>query len=71
MSDDFLLPPTRKALMNSLPWIGKITGCFTSEVFIEKTGYKATMYILAIIQIVAVVSKLHSRFPNHLAAGLT
>ena len=57
--------------MNSLPWIGKITGCFTSEVFIEKTGYKATMYILAIIQIVAVVSKLHSRFPNHLAAGLT
>lgn len=57
--------------MNSLPWIGKITGCFTSEIFIEKTGYKVTMYILAIIQIVAVVSESYSCAPDNLEAELT
>jgi fucose permease len=53
----FQLPATRKALMNSLPWIGKIMGCFGSETFIERTGYKKTMYAAACIQIVALISE--------------
>lgn len=48
------LPPTRKALMNSLPWIGKILGCFFSDLFIDRAGYKNTMYAAAAIQIVGV-----------------
>lgn len=49
------LPPTRRALMNSLPWVGKILGCFLSDAFIEHTGYKNTMYAAAGIQVVGVV----------------
>lgn len=43
--------------MNSLPWIGKILGCFGSEAFIDRSGYKRTMYAAAGIQIVALISK--------------
>lgn len=43
--------------MNSLPWIGKITGCLGAELFIEQTGYKNTMYAVGVIQIIGVVSK--------------
>lgn len=42
--------------MNSLPWIGKLLGCFGSENFIERSGYKKTMYMAAGIQIVALIS---------------
>lgn len=52
------LPATRRALMNSLPWIGKIAGCFLSDLFIDKGGYKNTMYAAAGIQIVGVIRKL-------------
>ncbi|CAL5865892.1 uncharacterized protein PFLUO_LOCUS98 [Penicillium psychrofluorescens] len=54
----FQLPVARKALMNSLPWIGKLTGCFGSELFIENAGYKRTMYAAASIQIVALIIEL-------------
>jgi MFS family permease len=43
--------------MNSLPWIGKILGCFLSDLFIDKGGYKNTMYAAAGIQIVGVIRK--------------
>jgi SP family sugar:H+ symporter-like MFS transporter len=46
--------------MNSLPWIGKLTGCLGSDAFIERVGYKKTMYAAAIIQIVALISKLYA-----------
>lgn len=57
----YSLPPTRKALMNSLPWIGKISGCFAAEPTIERIGYKKTMYLVSIVQIIAVVSKSITR----------
>lgn len=44
--------------MNSLPWIGKISGCLGSEVSIEKTGFKKTMYAVGIIQVIGVVSEV-------------
>ena len=43
--------------MNSLPWIGKILGCFLAEPYIERAGYKKSAYTIAAIQIVAVISK--------------
>lgn len=54
---EFTLPPTRKALMNSLPWIGKIFGCMGSDGLIDGIGYKKTMYAAAGIQIVALISE--------------
>jgi SP family sugar:H+ symporter-like MFS transporter len=45
--------------MNSLPWIGKIIGCFGAEVVIEKVGFKKSMYIAAIVQIIAVISEFN------------
>lgn len=52
------LPATRRALMNSLPWIGKILGCFASDWFIDRTGYKNTMFAAAAIQTVGVIREL-------------
>lgn len=53
----YVLPAARKSMMNSLPWIGKIIGCFGAEHIIQKLGYRKTMYIAAAIQIVAIISK--------------
>ena len=39
---------------NTVPWIGKITGCFTSEYIVEKLGYKKTAFMANTIQIVGV-----------------
>jgi hypothetical protein len=64
------LPATRRALMNSLPWIGKIAGCFLSDLFIDKGGYKNTMYAAAGIQIVGVVRMLYTS-TSVFACGLT
>ncbi|KAL1866974.1 hypothetical protein VTK73DRAFT_4443 [Phialemonium thermophilum] len=52
------LPATRKALMNSLPWIGKIFGCGSADDFIDRLGYKKTMYAVAAIQIVALIIEM-------------
>ena len=43
--------------MNSLPWIGKILGCLGAEPVIERFGYKKAMYVVAIVQIIAIISK--------------
>ena len=38
----------------AVPWIGKITGCFTSEYIVERLGYKKTAFMANTIQIVGV-----------------
>lgn len=43
--------------MNSLPWTGKILGCFLAEPFIERYGYKISAYAISAIQVVAVISE--------------
>jgi len=55
-SGAYKLPASRASLMNSLPWIGKLSGCLGSDAFIERVGYKKTMYAAAIVQIVALIS---------------
>ena len=50
--------------MNSLPWIGKIIGCFLSDVFIDRGGYKKTMYAAAGIQIVGVICEYYLAFAS-------
>ncbi|OQV03352.1 hypothetical protein CLAIMM_08404 [Cladophialophora immunda] len=54
----FALPPTRKALMNSLPWTGKVVGCAIVERVIEAVGYKKTMYVVGMVQIVGIIIEL-------------
>ncbi|RMJ11839.1 hypothetical protein CDV36_008500 [Fusarium kuroshium] len=65
----FVLPASRKALMNSLPWLGKILGCLGSEVVIERTGYKKTMYLAGIVQIIAVIIELTSSHWEQFTVG--
>lgn len=43
--------------MNSLPWIGKLLGCLGADAFIERLGFKKSMYAVAIIQSIGVISK--------------
>ena len=52
---EFDLPPLRRSLMNSLPWIGKILGCMFSDTFIERLGYKKTMYVIGVVQIAGII----------------
>ncbi|CAK7224870.1 hypothetical protein SBRCBS47491_005701 [Sporothrix bragantina] len=56
----YILPATRKSLLNSLPWIGKIAGCLAAEPFIERAGYKKTMYVVAVIQCIGLIIELTS-----------
>ncbi|KAJ9138582.1 General substrate transporter [Coniochaeta hoffmannii] len=60
-SGAYKLPASRASLMNSLPWIGKLSGCLGSDAFIERVGYKKTMYAAAIVQIVALIIEMTSQ----------
>ena len=43
--------------MNSIPFAGQALGAFLSSNVVDKFGYKYTMVILAIIQVIAVISE--------------
>ncbi|ORX38012.1 general substrate transporter [Kockovaella imperatae] len=64
-----VLPATRKSLMNSLPWIGKISGCFLSEPIIERLGFKRTMYTVATIQCVALIIEMSAHVWSQFTIG--
>lgn len=49
------LSTSRKSIMNSVNWTGKLVGCAIFEPLLDRFGYKRTVYILAAIQIVAVI----------------
>ena len=53
----YAMPQLRRSLMNSLPWIGKILGCFSSDFLIERLGFKNTMHVAAGVQIVGVICR--------------
>jgi len=55
--------------MNSLPWIGKLTGCLGSDALIERAGYKKTMYIAGIVQLVALIIEMTSRHWEQFTIG--
>ncbi|CAK7222120.1 hypothetical protein SCUCBS95973_004733 [Sporothrix curviconia] len=54
----YALPTKRQSLMNSIPWIGKIVGCFTVEPLVERVGYRNAIVVAAIVQIVALVIEM-------------
>lgn len=57
----YVLPTDRKAIMNSVPWIGKILGCIVIEPLIDRFGYRASMIITAGVQIVALIIEMTSK----------
>lgn len=38
-------------------WTGKLVGCAIFEPILDRLGYKKTVYVLAVIQIIAVIRK--------------
>ena len=46
--------------MNSIPFAGQALGAFLSSNVVDKFGYKYTMVVLALIQIVAIIVELTS-----------
>lgn len=56
----FVRPASLSLTRPSLPWIGKISGCFGAEPIIEKLGFKKTMYVVAAIQCIAIIGELES-----------
>lgn len=67
------LPVTDTDLGNSVNWTGKLVGCAIFEPLAERLGFKKTFYILAAIQIVAVIREyIHSMsFPLGLNNSLS
>lgn len=55
------LPTERKSVMNSVPWIGKIVGCFLVEPLIDRVGYRKSIIVTAVIQIVSLVIEMTSK----------
>jgi MFS transporter, SP family, sugar:H+ symporter len=51
----YALSTDRKSIMNSIVWIGKIAGVMLFEPILERVGYRITMYICAVIQIIAII----------------
>jgi SP family sugar:H+ symporter-like MFS transporter len=54
------LPTQRKSLMNSVPWIGKIVGCFLIEPLIDRVGYRSSIIVTSIVQIVSLIIEMTS-----------
>ncbi|CAK7199486.1 hypothetical protein SEUCBS139899_002166 [Sporothrix eucalyptigena] len=57
----YALPTKRQSLMNSIPWIGKFVGCFTVEPLIERVGYRNSIIVAAIVQIVALIIEMTAK----------
>ncbi|KAJ9635684.1 hypothetical protein H2204_005644 [Knufia peltigerae] len=58
---DFELPTKRKSIMNSIPWIGKIVGCFIIEPLIDRVGYRQSIVVASIIQIIALIIEMTAK----------
>ena len=46
-------------IIASVVWIGKFTGTLVFEPIIERVGHKWTMYCVAVLQMIALISGLH------------
>lgn len=53
----YKLGTERKAIMNSVVWPGKLTGTLIFEPLLERLGYKRMAYLVACIQIVALIGE--------------
>lgn len=47
--------------MNSIPWIGKIVGCFIIEPLIDRVGYRQSIVVASIIQIIALIIEMTAK----------
>lgn len=53
----YALPTTRKAIMNSMVWPGKLLGALAFEPLLERVGYKRSIYVCVAFQMVAVTGE--------------
>ncbi|RDH26321.1 general substrate transporter [Aspergillus welwitschiae] len=45
--------------MNSIPWIGKLVGCFLAEPLIERTGYRKAIIVTSVVQVIALIIEMN------------
>ncbi len=62
-TDTYALPSSTKAAMNSIPFAGQALGAFLSSNVADLLGYKLTMIVLAIVQVIAVISEYDNLIP--------
>lgn len=55
--------------MNSIVFLGSFVGCASFEPICERFGYKITIYLAGIIQIIAVIVELTSKHWGQFTAG--
>ncbi|KAJ5113707.1 hypothetical protein N7456_002241 [Penicillium angulare] len=55
---DYALPTERQSIMNSVPWVGKLVGCFMIEPLIERVGYRNSLIISSFVQIVSLIIEM-------------
>lgn len=66
---EYELPTTRKSIMNSIPWIGKLAGCFVVEPLIDRIGYRNSIIITAGIQIVSMIIEMTAKTWQQFTVG--
>jgi MFS family permease len=58
----YVLDANVKSAMNSIPFAGQALGAFLSSFFVDWFGYKVTMIVLAVVQVIAVIIELTCNF---------
>ncbi|KAK0388717.1 hypothetical protein NLU13_4960 [Sarocladium strictum] len=56
-TDAYAINPTRTALVSSLAFIGKFTGCLFAGELIEKLGHRKVFHLLSVISVVGVIGE--------------
>jgi hypothetical protein len=49
-----------RSICNSVNFVGLLAGCLTFEVVVERTGYKLLLFLISILQCVAVIGEFTS-----------
>ncbi|GLA55823.1 hypothetical protein AnigIFM63604_002907 [Aspergillus niger] len=66
---EYELPTQRKSLMNSIPWIGKLVGCFLAEPLIERTGYRKAIIVTSVVQVIALIIEMTAKSWQQFTVG--
>ncbi|KAL7651557.1 hypothetical protein ACMYSQ_011263 [Aspergillus niger] len=55
--------------MNSIPWIGKLVGCFLAEPLIERTGYRKAIIVTSVVQVIALIIEMTAKSWQQFTVG--
>ncbi|GKZ85181.1 hypothetical protein AnigIFM56816_010947 [Aspergillus niger] len=55
--------------MNSIPWIGKLVGCFLAELLIERTRCRKTIIVTSVFQVIDLIIEMTAKSWQQFTVG--